>query len=282
MLNANYTTVERIIAKIDNDFNPNNSDWIPRVAAWCIDAMQQLDVLLTEKVRKKLTVKGGIAMSDCCLKGLDIKVFDKNGCEIPKAGTRGSCGCNNPSTGETQKDNSDASCHHMRTHRTVEFECYPNAKETIAAQAQQINGAIPARYNVKEVYRQPINNQNYVISGDFTIELNFDTDYIFIEYNTIKTVEGHDGNQYPMIPNNGKLIEAIAYYCVYKMLCRGYQHPVFNLQASQYGTNPYYIWTTSKEEAKRSVINDGVNQDASKLFRSAFFISSFDSRRRGY
>ena len=103
MLNTNYTTVERIIAKIDNDFNPNNSDWIPRVAAWCIDAMQQLDVLLTEKVRKKLTVKGGIAMSDCCLKGLDIKVFDKNGCEIPKAGTRGSCGCNNSSTGEVKQ-----------------------------------------------------------------------------------------------------------------------------------------------------------------------------------
>lgn len=278
MINQNYTTVERIIAKIDNDFNPNNSDWIPRVAAWCIDAMQQLDVLLTEKVRKKLTVKDRIAMSDCCLKGLDIKVFDKNGCEIPEASKAKRCGCNNSSTGENQKSNSDASCHHMRTHRTVEFECYPQNKEIVAVNAQQINNKYPPRYNVKEIYRSPSFNENYVVSGDFSIELNFDTDYIFIEYNSVKTIEGHDGNNYPMIPNNGKLIEAIVYYCMYKMLCRGYQHPVFNLQASQYGTNPYYIWTTTKDEAKRSVINDGINEDVSKLFRSAFFISSFYPR----
>lgn len=51
MLNESNTNIERIIAKIDNDFNPDNSDWIPRVAAWCIDAMSQIDVLPTEKYR---------------------------------------------------------------------------------------------------------------------------------------------------------------------------------------------------------------------------------------
>ena len=39
MLNNVNTSVERIIAKIDNDFNPDGSDWIPRVIAWTIDAM---------------------------------------------------------------------------------------------------------------------------------------------------------------------------------------------------------------------------------------------------
>ena len=53
MLNKTNTNVERIIAKIDNDFNPDTSDWIPRVAAWSIDAMSQLKVLSTE--RKKRT-----------------------------------------------------------------------------------------------------------------------------------------------------------------------------------------------------------------------------------
>ena len=39
MLNNVNTNVEHIIAKIDNDFNPDNSDWIPRVGTWVIDAM---------------------------------------------------------------------------------------------------------------------------------------------------------------------------------------------------------------------------------------------------
>lgn len=294
------TTVERIIAKIDNDFNPNNSDWIPRVPAWCIDAMQQLDVLPTSKVKKKLTVKDRIARSECCLTNLDLKVYDENGCEIPEAGSKsGCCGSNNATssfTGESQvgsgdtlytpddnsrngEDGGKTGLHHMRTHRTVELE-YHNREETVDMRAQQINSKdYPARYNVVEIYKGGGNiGRNYVVSGGFTLELNYDADYVYIEYSTMDTITGDDGNEYPVIPNNGKLIEAIVYYCMYKMLCRGYRHPIFNLQASQYGTNPYYIWTTSKEEAKRSVINDGINEDVSKLFRSSLFISTFYPR----
>ena len=84
----------------------------------------------------------------------------------------------------------------------------------------------------------------------------------------------------PKIPNNGKLIEAITYYCIYKMLLRGYKHPVLNLAASQYGTNPYYIWMNTKEEARRSVINEGTNEDLTELWRSAFFIKTFNPRKQ--
>ena len=31
MIKQDTTNIERIIAKIDNDFNPDNSDWIPNV-----------------------------------------------------------------------------------------------------------------------------------------------------------------------------------------------------------------------------------------------------------
>ena len=50
MQNEKNTQLERLIAKIDNDFNPDNSDWIPRVGAWAIDAMSQINVLPKEKV----------------------------------------------------------------------------------------------------------------------------------------------------------------------------------------------------------------------------------------
>ena len=56
-LTKSSTNIDRIIAKIDNDFNPDNSDWIPRVGAWVIDAMSQIDALKTIKKRRKLNVK---------------------------------------------------------------------------------------------------------------------------------------------------------------------------------------------------------------------------------
>ena len=72
-----YTNVERIIAKIDNDFNPNNSDWIPRVGAWVHDALSQLQVNQYETVSKKLQVTNGIVRS-CNELPNDIKVRTKN------------------------------------------------------------------------------------------------------------------------------------------------------------------------------------------------------------
>ena len=268
------TTVERIIAKIDNDFNPNNSDWIPRVGAWCIDVLQQLDVLLTEKVRKELTVKNRVAKSNCDLDTLDIKVYDESGCLIPNAKDKKQTCCNSSSTGVEKQT------HIMRTPQTVEIES--DCRHTyIGSQAQQVNTkGYPARYNVVEQYagNEKCCNRNWVLSNCRDIDLNFDTDKITIEYNTVKTISGNDGCSYPAIPNNGKLIECIVYYCMYKMLCRGYKHPVMNLQASQYGTNPYYIFNQLKDEAKRSIIIDGIDEDVSKLFRSSLFIQTFYPR----
>ena len=36
MANNKTITIEHIIGKLDNDFNPDGSDWIPRVPAWCV------------------------------------------------------------------------------------------------------------------------------------------------------------------------------------------------------------------------------------------------------
>lgn len=280
-----FTTVQRIIAKIDNDFNPNNTDWIPRVPAWCIDAMSQIDALMEFRQKKKLTIKDGKAISDCCLTNLNnLKVYDENGCEVPLAGKKSCCGGygNASSTGKQEKaPTSDFRIHRMRTHRTVEVEADPTkyVEEIIDARATQYNKPdYPARYNVVETYRTNKPNRNYVLSGGYNLELNYDAEYVTIEYDGIETMLDENGIEFPVIPNNGTLIEAIAYYCMYKMLCRGYKHPVFNLQASQYGTNPFYIWNSMKDEAERSIINDGVDEDASKLFRSSFFINTFQPR----
>lgn len=266
-----YTTVDRIIAKIDNDFNPNNSDWIPRVGAWIHDALMQLDCVPTEEVKKKITVKNRIGISDCEL-GENIKVYNKNGCELVNLSNSKHCGCE--SSSHFSKGDMEF------TPQTITTEI-TNENETVENVAFGINSktGLPPRYNVAEIKKLPIQDNGYVRINNKTFELNFDTDCIFVKYNAPKTIQCNIYNcTSVVIPNNGKLIEAITYYCIYKMLTRGYVHPVMNLSASQYGTNPYYIWTQIKEEAKRSVINDGIDENIDDLWRSAFYISAFNPR----
>lgn len=277
MLNNVNTNVERIIAKIDNDFNPDNSDWIPRVGAWCIDAMSQLNVLRTKRKRRKITVKDRIAYSDCPINNANIKIYDSNGCEVKEVDESQCCN-NSHSTGNFASETSDTI--NKVTPDTIDVINTGRANSANYVVAETENDKYPFRYNIHHYI--PGNNTqeyNYVLVDCNKIEINFDADYIFVETEYIETICSDLFNcEIPVIPNNGLLIEAIAYYCIYKMLCRGYKHPVFNLNASQYGTNPYYIWNQLKEEAKRSVINNNIDDNSSKLFRSNFFINTFDNR----
>lgn len=281
MLNNVNTNVERIIAKIDNDFNPDNSDWIPRVSAWCIDAMSQLDVLRTKRKKKKLTVKDRIAYSDCPINNTNIKIYDSNGCEVKEADESQCCG-NYPSTGDFASETSDTIAE--LTPDTIDIINTGQANSANYIIAETENDKYPFRYNIHHYVLGAKNTQerNYILADCNKIEINFNADYIYIETEYIETVCSDLFNcELPVIPNNGLLIEAIVYYCMYKMLCRGYKHPVFNLNASQYGTNPYYIWTQLKEEAKRSVIANNIDSDddISKLFRANFYINTFDPKR---
>lgn len=273
-----YTNIERIIAKIDNDFNPNNSDWIPRVGAWVIDALMQLDCVPMKKVTKTFPVKDRICRFDCPLND-NFEVYDKCGNKIREIDSIESCcgsnqiNANSPSTGNRQL-----------TPSTIDIQTNPNAARVPAATIAYSRQAkeYPARYNVVEIDAETAAKCRYYAKvNDCTIQLTFDTDTITLKYETVVTEDCEKyGCELPKIPNNGKLIEAITYYCMYKMLLRGYKHPVMNLAASQYGTNPYYIWLTTKEEAKRSVINQGADEDLTELWRSAFYVKTFNPRRQ--
>lgn len=269
-MTTNYTTVDRIIAKIDNDFNPNNTDWIPRVGAWIHDALSELKCVPTEKVAKKLIVKDKIARTDCILPE-DIEVFDSNGCRLLELEDTG---CNCKKLIHYSKGEQDV------TPDTITAERLNN-KESVGSIAFEVNVPVPypPRYNVVDFTRANDCKRGYVRIDNKTLELNFDDNFIITKFEAPKQIKCQFYNcNAPVIPDNGKLIEAITYYCMYKMLTRGYVHPVMNLAASQYGTNPYYIWIQTKEEAKRSVINDGVNDNLDDLWRSAFYIDTFNPR----
>ena len=279
MLNNANTNVERIIAKIDNDFNPDNSDWIPRVGTWCIDAMSMLNCLCTIRKKETLIVKDRIAQSNCPINDNRLKVFDNNGCEIEKAGeANNECFHSTGGVQEAEMTELSVSAGLYETNNPI-----AKAPNYLVAETINADKEWPGRYRINEYNLGERNNQkrNYVLADCNKIELNFDANCITIEYDAIKTEPTSFGYELPVIPNNGLLIEALVYFCMYKMLCRGYKHPVFNLQASQYGTNPYFIWTQLKEEARRSVLANRFDSDEniSKLLRSNFYINIFDPRR---
>lgn len=274
MLNNVNTNVERIIAKIDNDFNPDQSDWIPRVGAWVYDALAQTKALCTERKKIKLIVHDRIAYSTYPINSPDLAVTDAKGCKIDKQKAGDSCDCGY-STGEIEMLGDLT----PQTISIIENDGAANVPDYTIANTINNNNK-PPRYNIQNYnYASSVNVKSYVIVDDNKLQINFDANCIYVVTDMPKTEWSDVYNcELPVVPNSGILIEAIAYYCLYKMLCRGYKHPLFNLAASQYGTNPYYEWNKLKPEAKRAVIIDAqgnINVNDGNLFQSALFITTF-------
>ena len=80
----------------------------------------------------------------------------------------------------------------------------------------------------------------------------------------------------PVIPDNGNLIEAIASYCMYKMLLRGYKHPVLTLQGNNPAINPYVNWISLKPKVKTSIVLDKqLDISNTNAWRSYFYNFTF-------
>ncbi len=286
-----YVTIESIIAKIDNDFNPDNTDWIPRVAAWAIDAMNQLKVLRVQFKERNIKVINKIAKSPCSFDNSYIKVYDSNGCEIKELKDKRCIGCQSthPSTGgEDSQDSQDSQDNNINSIGGIDTRQVINTgydgKEFYRTVTTHNNTTDEVnKHNVYEEYKLTPRrgmDRNYIIVDSNTIELSFDTSYITVLTKEVVTkYSDYYKTEIPVIPNNGILIEAIGFYCMYKMLCRGYKHPVFNLNASQYGTNPYYMWTTLRDKARISVTLDTQGDiDSNNQWQGYFYNYTFPKR----
>lgn len=235
--------ISRLIGKIDNDFNISESDWIPRVAAWVIDALSQMKVLPMERKRRVLEVSERIAQFPCCINADEIKVYDKNGCEISQLDSNSSCGCN------------------------IEVNNY-SPQEIAVIDDNNKNGI--NFMNVGTVVNN--SNRNFVLQGN-NIELNFNTDKIIVETLEVATYyDEYYDCEVPYIYDDGLLLEALAWYCLFKYLSRGSKHTIYDLKSTNAVINPYMQWQALKVKAANSV-KIKLNQD--KGWRSFFYNSTF-------
>lgn len=220
----NRLPLQRLIGKIDNDFNLSESDWIPRVAAWTIDALSQMNILPKERKRRTLEVSERIAQFPCQIDAFELKVYDKNGCEIAHLDSRtNSCGCS----------------------------------PTIKRPSQEIaifDSSNKTGINTMRVATIVENNsKNFIIDGN-NIELNFDTDFIEVETFEVATYyDDYYDCDVPYIYDDGLLLEALAWYCLFKYLSRGSKHTIYDLKSNSPVTNPWIQWNTLKTKAANSV-----------------------------
>lgn len=220
----NQLQLSRLIGKIDNDFNISESDWIPRVAAWTIDALSQLKVLPMEKKKRTLEVSDRIAQFPCTLNAKELKVFDENGVEISPYSEETSCGCRANVARDSQ-----------------EIAVFDDVDKT------GINFMRVVSFGGNN------NNRNFVLDGN-NIELSFDADSIVVE--TYEVATYHDEYydcDVPYIYDDGLLLEALAWYCMFKYLSRGSKHTVYDLSSNSPVTNPWLQWNAIKNKAANSV-----------------------------
>lgn len=238
--------ISRLIGKIDNDFNISESDWIPRVAAWVIDALSQMKVLPMERKRRTLEVSERIAQFPCCINADEIKVYDKNGCEISQLDSNSSCGC------------------------SINVDNYGSQEIAV------IDDTNKSGINFMKVGTIVNNsNRNFVLQGN-NIELNFDTDKIIVETLEVATYyDEYYDCEVPYIYDDGLLLEALAWYCLFKYLSRGSKHTIYDLKSTNAVINPYMQWQALKVKAANSV-KIKLNQD--KGWRSFFYNSAFTPR----
>lgn len=216
----NQLPLERLIGKIDNDFNISESDWIPRVAAWTIDALSQMQILPMERKRRKLEVNNKIAQFPCTLNAKELRVYDSNGCEIKEYDRHNSCGC-----------------------------------KITPQEIAVIDDTNKTGVNFMKVGTIDVNNtnRNFVLNGN-NIELNFNTDEIEVEtYEVATYFDEYYQCEVPYIYDNGLLLEALAWYVMFKYLSRGSKHTVYSLTSPNQVLNPYIQWTTLKPKAAASV-----------------------------
>lgn len=235
MLN-NQLPLQRLIGKIDNDFNIDHSDWIPRVGAWVTDALSQMKILPTQCKTRTLEVVDRIAIFPCDVQTQNLTIYDKNGCPVEPADADGhGCGC-----GCGQHSNNQI----VRSFPVEEIAIFDDDHDDNASiygnrVAKVINGTVGRTYT-------------FIPPNKF--ELNYDTDSITVKSNEVATYyDDYFDCDVPYIYDDGLLLEALAWYCLFKILSRGYKHQVFDIKASQPHLNPYIQWMQLKPKAASSV-----------------------------
>jgi len=104
-----------------------------------------------------------------------------------------------------------------------------------------------------------LNKRGYIISSA-------ETGTMRIHYKKLPTVFDDElKHEVPLIPDNEKVLFACEWYVLYRILVRGYKHPVFNLANNNPELNPAKQWRLWASKASNSI--SALNKDQRDLHK---------------
>ena len=268
----NQLTLQRLVGKIDNDFNLSESDWIPRVAAWVTDALSIMQILPMDKKKRTLEVSERVAQFPCELVATSLKVFDANGNEIPEYDSNKDCGKGNSRFGRCGCGSQVGAV----PYAVVEGD------DTISSTGGEIGITDPCNktgVNVVQVANivGSSSGRNFVLDCN-NIELNFDADTITVEsYEPATYYDDYYDCEVPYIYDDGILLEALEWFVLYKYLSRGSKHPVYDLKTNNQMLNPMIQWNYYRPKAINSV-KKKLSTNTGDGWNNFFYNSTFRPR----
>lgn len=131
------------------------------------------------------------------------------------------------------------------------------------------NRELPVRYYT--LYKEGYSN---------VINVTPPVEEILLTYDTLEMLTSNIYDiEVPAIPNNGKLLECLVFYCVYKILARGIKHPVYSLN-NPLPTNPYLLYMQTRPSAKASCIINKQKEDVYSGLNNFMYDSTFNPRKK--
>lgn len=284
----NLLKLERLIGKIDNDFNISESDWIPRVAAWAIDALSQMGILAMQRVTRKLEVNNCIAQMpnklnthniDVKINGIPIYCKDATSLNHSFETTNADMYFNNHEHSDEfyihdNHNSSETNIHDYTNERHIKLHANASIPDEIAV----INDKNKCGVNFMRVCTRPNNNGpiEYIIDGN---QIHLTSDVDSIEVTSLETATYHDDYydcDVPYIYDDGLLLEALAWYVLFKYLSRGSKHQVYSLTSPSAVLNPFMQWERLRPKAMASV-KIAIRNDSG--WNNFFFNNTFLPRR---
>lgn len=116
---------------------------------------------------------------------------------------------------------------------------------------------------------------NYVLGNNGYIHTTFETGTVKVHYLCPQTEYCKRYNiQVPRIPDDIYVKDAITWYVLYRILSRGYVHPVYGLESRNSETNPAIQWKESRRVARIKIqLPDAYDREALRKLWTTMWLS---------
>lgn len=245
----NLVEADEVVARLDNDFNINQGDYVSRIPQWIYQCLSDLNIYLG------LVPKAYIA---------DVEDFH---CELP-SDLHKLTGIEYNGTRLERR----ASDQYKITSVTDTTYAYISTKVGVTVHGSNIQvdetlnkvsiDASKIRvYDSSTINELPLSSQYYYLIPNGKIETSFQSGIITFHYYVFPSSYNERLNSLcPMIPDNEAVKDAIAWYLFQCILQRGTKHSVFTLGNPNWKLDPFERYRKARLNAKNKATSDDPDQ----------------------